>query len=120
MRRKGGHGISVGEGRALGDDSQPAKLTIRGPSASQLPPRGIGPRLDSAPPANTLSQITSRSRGERHAIRHLLRAAIAAPVGSRRRTQALSERANATGNRRPAWLRPCVGGGTSFSGRIFA
>src|SRR6202171_2402850 len=40
-----------------------AKLTIRAGSASRLPPRGIGPRLDSAFPANTLGPTISRSAG---------------------------------------------------------
>jgi hypothetical protein len=37
MRRKGGHAVSVGEGRARSDDSWFAKLTIQAFSASRLP-----------------------------------------------------------------------------------
>src|SRR5712671_3374413 len=82
--------------------------------------RRNSPRLDSARLENTLRKTTNGSREKRDEIRHLLRAAIAAPVASRRRAQALSGCADATGDRGPLRLRPCLGGRASFSGGIFA
>src|ERR1700694_1138072 len=121
MRRESGHGISGGgwEGSRYGCDSRNGKNNHprwqRKPTSA---PRnwskaGLGLPCEYTGPNN------KPIRGERrHEIRHLLRAAIAAPVGSRRRTQALPERADATGNSRPAWLRPDLVGGNSFLGRI--
>src|ERR1700677_2193627 len=64
---------------------------------------GLG-TLDLGLAANTLCQNNKPIAGERHEIRHLLRAAIAAPVAGRLRTQALPGRADATGDRRPPRL----------------
>src|ERR1700709_2193631 len=94
---------------------------MRAVHARRLPRRGIEvswPRLDLAPMGNTLPQNNNRER--RHEIRHLLRAAAATPMGRARPAQALPECPDAARDRRPLRLRPRLGGGTSFSGRIFA
>ena len=76
--------------------------------------------VDSAPAAITIPSTTSRPRRNAHEVRHLLRAATAAAMAGRRRTEALPGRADAAGDRRPARLRPCLGGRASFPGGIFA
>src|SRR5256885_129714 len=83
------------------------KLTIRAFHARLLPRHGIAvsqPRLDLERMANTLFAKQQAVLGRRHEIRHLLRAATAAPMGRGRRAPALPERADPTRDRRPARL----------------
>src|SRR4051794_35214589 len=57
--------------------------------------------------------------GTSYEIRHLLRTAIAAPVGCGRRAKTVPGRAEPARTGRPLRLRLRVGGGASFSRRIF-
>ena len=109
MRRKGGHGVQM-ESRAgaTGRDSTDAKanhsrVPCKATSASRNCCFAAEARL-AAVRANTLPENNKRFWERRHEIRHLLRAATAAPVGRGRRAQALPERADPARDRRPARL----------------
>src|SRR5207244_2620342 len=84
------------------------KLTIRAFHARLLPCRGIAvSRAQAGLEAvgeYTVRKTTSGPWEARYEIRHLLRAATAAPMGRGRRAPALPERADPTRDRRPARL----------------
>src|SRR5579871_815913 len=75
--------------------------------------------MDLVGPPASMSPTRKAEAGGADEVRDLLRVAIAAAVGGGRRADTLPERADAARDRRPAWLRLCLGGGASFPRGVF-
>src|SRR6185295_18334539 len=108
MRRERGHGVQMESrcGEAATQRKRKAnhsRVPCKAASASRNCCFAVEAGLE-ASGEYTVRKTTSSPWEARYEIRHLLRAATAAPLGRGRRAPALPERADPTRDRRPARL----------------